>query len=333
MNFLELLEIEWWGNNIEAYLIVLLLFAFYKIGFWIFRKFLLKKNTKNIFVASLSKIPDIFYTLTAGYLALESLNIQNQLNKIIHLAFTSLVIFQIISTLQGPIKNLLASLLKGQKKEETDETFIQLSNLIINIILWTIAILLILSNWGVNVSSVIAGLGIGGVAVALAVQNILGDVFSAFSIYIDKPFVIGDAIAIGDYKGTVKKIGLKSTRIQSVQGEEIVISNKELTSAKIQNFKKMEERKVSFFVTVSHKTSADKCKKIPEIIHQIFNESNDLKLEYIVLKEFGSIGLIYEITFYYPSADYKSYITKQNLLNLSIKEKFEQDGIEFAVQP
>jgi small-conductance mechanosensitive channel len=127
-------------------------------------------------------------------------------------------------------------------------------------------------NLGYNVSSLVAGLGIGGIAVALALQNILSDIFCSFSIYLDKPFQVDDFVVIGQHRGIVTKIGIKTTRIQSVQGEELVFSNKDLLNAVIQNFKKMQKRKVIFHIAVTYQTPTKLLRKIPELVKEIFRE-------------------------------------------------------------
>lgn len=343
MRFLEVMETEFWGNNLEAYAIALFMFLAYNCAFWLFRKYFLTKlhawsensyaKLDNVVVKSLIRIPDFFYILLAFYLAAESLHLEPTFNKFLNLIFATFAIFQIISALQGTIHYVLENSIQSHKRDKTDYTLIYGAKILINMTLWSIAMLLVLSNWGVNVNSLIASLGIGGIAVALAVQNILGDIFSAFSIYIDKPFRVGDSITIGEHTGTVKKIGLKSTRIQAVQGEEIVIPNKELTGSRVQNFKKMKERRISWIINVSHETPADQCRLIPDIIKDIFKSFENIRVDYIVLKEIGISSLVYETIFFYPSGDFNEYIAKQHIMNLRIKEDFEKAGINFAIPP
>ncbi len=341
MRFLEVMETEFWGNDVEAYAIALFLFLAYNCAFWLFRKYFIAKihawseqshaKFDNVVVKSLTRIPTYFYVLVAFYLATESLHLEPTFHKFLNLIFVTLVIFQIISALQGTIYYLLESSIQSRKRDKTDYTLIYGAKLLINMVLWIIAILLVLSNWGVNVNSLVASLGIGGIAIALAVQNLLGDMFSAFSIYSDKPFRVGDFIISGDHMGTVNKIGLKSTRIQALQGEEIVIPNKELTSGRVQNFKKMKERRVSWLIHVSHETNAAQCRMIPDMIKDILKSFEELRVDYVALKEIGISSLMYETIFYYPSGDYNEYMAKQNLLNLRIKEDFEKAGIHFAI--
>ena len=223
-------------------------------------------------------------------------------------------------------------ILKNRLDENESEAKSAMSaiNIIVKIVLWSVGILLILSNLGINVTSLLAGLGIGGVAVALAIQNILSDLFSSFAIHFDKPFVIGDFIVVGDKMGTVKKIGIKTTRIQALQGEEIVISNQELTSSQIQNFKKMQERRVVFTFGVTYGTSNEKLKSIPEIIKKIINELSEVRLDRVHFKEFGDSALLFEIAFYVDTGDYNKYMDIRQEINLKINKQFSENMIEMA---
>ena len=175
---------------------------------------------------------------------------------------------------------------------------------IIKVILWVAAGALVLDNMGYKITSLIAGLGIGGVAVALALQNILGDLFSSFAIYFDKPFKIGDFIVVGEYMGTVKKIGIKTTRIQALQGEEIVIPNNELTNAKVQNFGVMEKRRIVFSLGLNYNTPFDRLKKVPNFIKEIIENQKGAEINRVHFKSFGDFSLIYEIVYYVNSHTY-----------------------------
>jgi small-conductance mechanosensitive channel len=183
----------------------------------------------------------------------------------------------------------------------------------------------------------LTGLAIGGAATAIvigfALQHVLSDFFSAFSIYFDRPFEIGDFIIIGDYAGTVKKIGMKSTRLELLQGEELVLSNKELTTASVRNFKKMNKRRIEFSFGVTYDTPLVKLKKIPDIIKKIINKE---KLEYVHkldrvhFTEFGDFSLNFNIIFYMNTKDYQKYRDTQQEINFKILEAFEKEGIQMA---
>ncbi len=218
---------------------------------------------------------------------------------------------------------------KGGSYKKKNTTYLALA-LIAKLILWTTGFLLVLSNLGVNISALIASLGIGGIAIALAVQNVLGDIFSSFSIYLDKPFEIGDYIIVGDHSGTVKKIGLKSTRIEALQGEEIVISNNELTTTRIQNFKTMKKRRIAFQIGLTYDTSSTKLKKVPKLIESIIEKTKNAEFSRAHFHEFGDFALKYEIVYYIHSGEYQDYMDAQEAINLEIHKAFEKEKIDMA---
>ena len=197
-------------------------------------------------------------------------------------------------------------------------------------VLWAIAIIIVLSNFGYNVSTLAAGLGIGGIAIAFAFQAILGDIFASFSIYFDKPFKIGDFILIGNDMGTVKHIGIKTTRIQTLQGQELIVSNKELTETRVHNYKKMERRRISFTFGVEYDTKLKKLEKILEIVKEIFKKIKIADLDRVHFKQFGDFSLNFEVVYYVNKPDYLEYMDTQQEINFALKERFEKESIEFA---
>ena len=196
--------------------------------------------------------------------------------------------------------------------------------------IWIIAFLLILSNLGYDITTLIAGLGVGGVAIALALQNILEDVFSSLSIHFDKPFVLGDFIVIGDDLGSIEKIGIKTTRIRHLEGHELVVSNKELTNIRINNYGKMQKRRVSFEFGVEYETSVDKIRIINEIVKRVIEEIDLTTFDRCHFKKYGDFSLIFEVAYYISTSDYNSYMDIQQDINIAIKEAFDKEGIDFA---
>ena len=201
---------------------------------------------------------------------------------------------------------------------------------IIQLIVLVVALLVILYVLKVDLSGVVVGLGVGGIAIALAVQSTLSDVFSAFSIYFDRPFEIGDFVVIGDQAGTVTNIGMKSTRINLLQGEELIISNKELTSARVRNFKKLQKRRVNFKIGVTYDTPLVKLKKIPGIVGEIIKNQEFAEVDRVHFSEFGDFSLKFEVVYYVLVADYTKYMDVQQEIYFAIKEAFEKEGIEMA---
>ena len=195
---------------------------------------------------------------------------------------------------------------------------------------WSVAALIALDTLGVDVTALIAGLGIGGIALALAVQNVLGDLFASVSIILDKPFVVGDFITLGDHLGTVENVGLKTTRIRALSGEQLVISNSDLLSSRIRNFKRMQERRVIFEVGIVYGTPADTLRRIPQIIRETIESRANTRFDRSHFKDFGASALTYETVYYMRVPDYNAYMDTQEAINLELYGRFETLGIEFA---
>jgi small-conductance mechanosensitive channel len=197
-------------------------------------------------------------------------------------------------------------------------------------VVYIFAFLMILYINEIDLSGVVVGLGVGGIAIAFALQSILSDAFSAFSIYFDRPFEIGDFIIVGEFAGTVTHISMKSTRIKLLHGEELILSNKEITASSVRNFKKMKHRRVEFTIGVTYDTPTDKLKKIPEIVKNIIEKTEKTELVGVYFKEFASFSLNFKVIYYTKTADYLRYLQLQHDMNITLKETFEKEGIEFA---
>jgi small-conductance mechanosensitive channel len=195
---------------------------------------------------------------------------------------------------------------------------------------WIIGALFMLDNLGFRISTVIAGLGIGGIAIALAAQAILGDLFGYFVILFDRPFEIGDFVIVGDHMGVIERFGIKTTRIASLGGEQIIVSNKDLTDSRVRNFKRMAKRRVVFRLGVTYQTPAGLLREIPGIVADIFREIEGTTLERVHFFSYGDFSLIYEIVYYVDGNDYTKYMDLQQTANLRIYEEFGKRGIEFA---
>ncbi len=195
---------------------------------------------------------------------------------------------------------------------------------------WSLAGIILLDNFGYKVSSLIAGLGIGGIAVAIAAQALLKDFFSYFSILFDRSFKLGDFIIVGDYMGTVEHIGIKTTRIRSLGGEQLIFSNTDLTDSRVRNYKLMEKRRVLFRLGVTYQTPLRQLKDIPKIIENIIKNAKDTAFDRAHFFSYGDFSLIFEVVFYINGSDYNKYMDIQQEINFAIKEEFEKRGIEFA---
>ncbi len=196
---------------------------------------------------------------------------------------------------------------------------------------WVLALLLVLQNAGVEVSALVAGLGIGGVAVALAAQSVLGDLFAALSIVLDKPFILGDFIAVNEFLGTVEHIGLKTTRLRSLTGEQLIFANSDLLHGRIRNYKRMYQRRVEFTFRVEYGTPPDKLAAMPDIIREAITSQDRTRFDRAHFKSFGEFALVFESVYYVLTPDYNIYMDIQHAINLTLMRRFAEAGIRFAV--
>ncbi|WP_346291891.1 mechanosensitive ion channel family protein [Sphaerothrix gracilis] len=200
----------------------------------------------------------------------------------------------------------------------------------IKVIVWAVGIVFLLDNLGFDISAVVAGLGIGGVAIALASQGVLQDLFSYFSILFDRPLELGDFIIVGDMVGTVEQIGIKTTRLRSLGGEQLIIANTDLTGSRIQNFKRMARRRIVFQLGVTYETGLDRLKDIPEIIQDIIHRTVDVTFDRAHFSNYGDSSLDFEVVYFVESSDYNVYMDAQQQIYLAIKAAFAERGIDFA---
>jgi small-conductance mechanosensitive channel len=198
------------------------------------------------------------------------------------------------------------------------------------LVLWAIVTLMILDNFGINITTLVASLGIGGVAVALATQNILGDLFASLSIMLDKPFEVGDFIIVGDVLGSVEHIGLKTTRLRGLGGEQVVFSNGELLKSRIHNHKRMQTRRVAFVLRIAYGTSEEQLGRIPRLIREVVTSTPNVDFERAHLFQWGEWSLNFEVVYHFRSPDYIRHMDAQQEIFLGIYRRFQQEGIAFA---
>lgn len=196
--------------------------------------------------------------------------------------------------------------------------------------IWALVFLLALDNVGVDITALVAGLGIGGIAIALAAQNIISDLFASLSIVLDRPFVLGDFLAIDDFYGNVEKVGLKTTRVRSLSGEQLVFSNNDLLNSRIRNYGQMVERRIVFALGVVYQTTHKQLEQIPGIIEDVIVKQDLARFDRAHFRAYGDYSLNFEIVYYVESSDYKLYMNIQQAVNLEIFRRFAEAGIEFA---
>lgn len=221
---------------------------------------------------------------------------------------------------------------RRRKRQENPEdvTTLGLIGLAARVAIWSVVVLLILDNLGVDITALVAGLGIGGVAVALAVQNILGDLLASLSIVLDKPFVVGDFLVVDDMLGSVEHIGLKTTRLRSLSGEQLIFSNTDLLGSRVRNYGRMYERRVVFTLGVTYQTPRDKLRLIPQIIREAVEAQQNTRFDRAHFSQYGDFSLNFESVYYVLSRDYNQYMDVQQAIYLAIHERFETEGIDFA---
>tara|TARA_B100000508_G_scaffold39647_1_gene31081 strand:+ start:1025 stop:2131 length:1107 start_codon:yes stop_codon:yes gene_type:complete len=331
--------------NFQKYVAATMVFLALTAFFWLLRMVLLRHfrvlaaktsaTFDDLVVDTIQNVRAWVYSLVALYAALQFFTLPGWLDKTADAIFYFAIMWQAIEAACCVVDYAVSNFI--EKDEDGDgvvdsnsATASNMVTLVSRIVLWTLGILFVLSNLGIEVTSLIAGLGIGGIAIAFALQGVLGDLFASFSLYFDKPFRIGDFIIIGTDSGTVEKIGLKSTRIRTLQGEELVVSNTELTTARVQNFKKMEERRIVSQFGVIYETPLGQLKEIPAIVARIFEDVEDARLDRVHFTTLGDFSLNYEVVYYIESSDYAHALDIQQVYNLTLMERFAEIGIEFA---
>jgi small-conductance mechanosensitive channel len=273
----------------------------------------------------------LFSLLMALAIGAQALTLPEALRRLAFPGFIILVTVKVLLVLQDVLVFAIRrSLLNDQRESPMSAAMLKHIAAILRIALWGAGALFILDNVGVNITAFVAGLGIGGVAVALAAQAILGDAFSSFAIFMDRPFEVGDFIVVGDVMGTVEHIGFKTTRLRSLGGEQVVCANSDLTNSRIRNFKRMQERRVEFTLGVVYQTPPEQVRAIPELLKAIIQEQPLTRFDRAHFHSFGESALIFEVAYYLKSPDYNEHMDVQQEIGLRIMERFRQEGIVFA---
>lgn len=216
------------------------------------------------------------------------------------------------------------------KEDAISVTMVAAMAFFVRVLLWALIVLIVLDYFGINITALVAGLGVGGIAVALAVQNILKDLFSSLSIVLDKPFVIGDAIAVDNFTGTIEDIGMKTTRVRSISGEKLIFPNSSLLESRIRNYRDQRERRVVFSIGVVYQTPPEKVKAIPGIIKEIIEKRENTRFERSHFNSFGDSSLGFETVYWVTVPDFTIHMDIQQEIYLALLDRFEQEGIEFA---
>jgi len=337
---LESLQAAYFGNTLLDYIICLGIFVGSVTGLIVFKQIILSrlkkwsKKTKTsiddfiVQIFDKNIVPLLYFG--ALYISIQNLTLPEKLKGAINVAGVAIVTVMAIRLLIATITYALYVFWIKPEQNAARERSLKGLLSVIKIIIWGVGIVFLLDNLGFKVSAVIAGLGIGGIAVALAAQTVLGDLFSFFSILFDRPFEVGDFIIIGDYLGAVEHIGIKTTRIRSLGGEQLIFSNTDLTNSRVRNYKRMAERRVVFKLGVTYQTAQAQMAKIPGYIKELIIKTPETRFDRAHFFSYGDFSLVLEIVYYVLSPDYNKYMDVQQDINLAIMKKFEEEKIEFA---
>ena len=336
----DILKQVYFGNSVEAYATALITFVVGLLIVYVFKNIVLSRlekwanktetNLDDLLVKGIEKsiVPLLYFG--AFYIAFQTLSLSVKVEKALRIISVILLTFYFLRSLTTVLNHAFKSYLR--RKKHGEERIKQMHGIttLLNILIWSLGLIFLLDNLGFKVSTVITGLGVGGVALALAAQAVLGDLFSYFVIFFDRPFEVGDFLIIGDKMGSVENVGIKTTRIRALGGEQLVFHNTDLTNSRIHNYKKMEQRRVVFQIGVTYQTLADQLEEIPKIVKKIIEDQEDAKFDRGHFASFGDFSLNFEFVYYVIGADYTHYMDIQQAINLSIYRAFEEKGIEFA---
>lgn len=290
-----------------------------------------RTDLDDMFAGLIGKINFFFLLVFGLYAGSLWLSLSSHAHGIInHVLFAALVI-QAALWGNSIIMYLIGKTTRLQEYEDASaRTTLNVLGFISKLVLWSIVLLVILDNLGFNITTLIASLGVGGIAVALAAQSILGELFASLSIAMDKPFVIGDFIIVDTFLGTVEKIGMRTTHIRSLGGELIIFSNTDLLKSRVRNYKQMQERRILFGVGVIYGTPYEKVQQIPVWVREIIEADEMTRFDRAHFKEYGASSLNFEFVYYVLSPEYNEYMNVQQRINLAIYRKFEDEGVDFA---
>jgi len=335
----DFLSRAYFGNTVAAYLLAVATFLGVLWGFLLARRVFINRlhalarmtstHLDDLMVEMLEKVKTPECYVVAFYVALRPLGIHYRFDRALHIVVVALVAYRLVTMMQVAAKYLVERMILAGETDvdvahrDTAQTVTFAAQGFI----WIGAFLFVLSNLGFNVTSMVAGLGISGIAVALAAQAVLGDLFSAVAIYLDKPFVVGDGIKVGDLAGTVEHIGVKTTRVRSVNGELLVFPNSTLTSSRIQNFKQLTERRALLAFSLPGDTSPSILKKVPGHGRSAVGKAKDARLDRSHLSGVSDGTLQFELVFYVRGTDYNAFMDAQEAVLLDLLESLKVEGV------
>lgn len=340
MQFTTLLNASFWGNSLRDWAIAATIAIGAMLGLGLIKRWSLvrlrhlaertESTADDLVVSVLARTKRIFYVAVGVWLGLRQLELSETWQQWTRVGLVLVLLLQAGTWLQTGIRQAADSWRSTRGDDAGARTVASATVFVSQLVVWSMMLVGALSTLGFEISALIAGLGVGGVAAALAVQNLLGDVFASLSIYFGRPFDLGDFIVAGAEMGTVEHIGLRTTRLRSLGGEEIVFANGDLTKSRIRNYKRMNERRVLFGFGVEYATPLAELERIPQYVRTIVEAREGLRFDRAHFKEYGDYSLNFEIVYYVLSPDYNTYMDHQHAINVGIFREFQARGIQFA---
>lgn len=334
------LDQVYFRNTVYDYLIALSIIVLGTLILYIVKAVILKRlrkwsqssssTTDDVVVKSMDRFGVAALQFAVIYWGITYLDLSVKAERVVHIATAVIVTYFILRLLSKIILMLLQSRIRKQERGEDKIKQLGGLMLLINIFIWVLGIVFLLDNLQYDVTTIITGLGIGGIAIALAAQNILGDLFNYFVIFFDRPFEAGDFIIVDDKLGTVEYVGIKTTRLRSLSGEQLIIGNSNLTNSRIHNYKRMERRRIVFGIDVEYGTPLEKIKIIPELLKTIVLEQQPVTFDRSHFSAYRDWSLRFEVVYFVLSPDFNIYMDIQQKINFRIYEEFEKRNISFA---
>lgn len=343
MNLEELRELGqtvYYGNTLLAWAKAVLTFALWFTVLPLVRAFISRRIRTRMaqhpvgsLVAAgtlLDATKRLFTVAVAAYLAMRWLKLPPAADRYIDTGILIIVWWQVALWLTAVVRHLIEARRGHELASGEGAASLNILRFVGVLVVWVVAFLMLLTNLGVEIGPLIAGLGIGGVAIALAVQNVLGDLFASLSIALDKPFRVGDFLVLGEEKGTVEQIGIKSTRLRSLSGEQIVVSNGDLLKTRVRNYGLLYERRATFSIGIVYETAPASVREVPALIEAAIRAQDKTRFDRAHFASFGDFALLFEAVYYVLAADYNAYMNIQQAINLKLMDDFAARGIEFA---
>ena len=336
----ELGQAVYYGNTVAAWVKAALTFALWFTVLPLARAFISRRIRKRVtdhpvaFLVAAGTLLDattrIFTFAVATYLALRWLKLPAAADRYIDTTILVIVWWQVALWLSAAVRHAIDTRRAHGLAGTEGAASLNILRFVGVMLVWVVAFLMLLTNLGVQIGPLIAGLGVGGIAIALAVQNILGDLFASLSIALDKPFRVGDYLVIGEEKGTVEQIGIKSTRLRSLSGEQIVVSNGDLLKSRVRNYGLLYERRASFSISITYETPREAVREVPALIEAAIRAQPKTRFDRAHFASFGDSALLFEAVYTVLAAEYNTFMDIQQAINLQLMDDFAARGIEFA---